>query len=312
MVIGGALADIWPIFLDVGSDGRYSGRYMADKRSIAQLLSQHARQWNSPAEIKAAVADVPDRTLRRWLGELVREGVMERAGSRKGTRYRWKPTPKEEQRPPAVAADADAGRSTTQIQSVFSPVSEQLLKRIDAPLYTRPPVTYSEEWVASYVPNRSNYLTTEQRAQLHAQGKRSPLYGQAGTYIQKIYNRLLIDLSYNSARPEGNTYTLADTEHLVIQGVSAQGKLDAERVMILNHKEAIRYLVQNVRSLTPTEETIRTVHYLLSDSLVPPGMAGQIRSDSIGGNGTNYAPLEGRERLAQLLNRVLDHARRLD
>jgi Fic family protein len=96
---------------------------------------------------------------------------------------------------------------------------------------------------------------------LHARGKRSPLYGQAGTYIQKIYNRLLIDLSYNSARLEGNTYTLADTEHLVIQGVSAPGKLDAERIMILNHKEAIRYLVQNIRSLTPNEETIRTLHY---------------------------------------------------
>jgi hypothetical protein len=131
-----------------------------------------------------------------------------------------------------VAADADAGRSTTPIQPVFSPESEQLLKRIDAPLYTRPPVTYSEEWVASYVPNQSTYLTAEQLAQLHAQGKRSPLYGQAGTYIQKIYNRLLIDLSYNSARLEGNTYTLADTEHLVIQGVSAPGKLDAERIMI--------------------------------------------------------------------------------
>jgi hypothetical protein len=83
----------------------------------------------------------------------------------------------------------------------------------------------------------------------------------------------------------GNTYTLADTEHLVIQSVSAQGKLDAERVMILNHKEAIRYLVQNVRSLTPTEETIRTVHYLLSDSLVPPGMAGQIQIQPLICNG---------------------------
>jgi DNA-binding HxlR family transcriptional regulator len=67
---------------------------MADKRAIAQFLSQHAEQWISPAEIKAAVADVPDRTLRRWLGELVHQGVIERSGSRKGTRYRWKPTAK--------------------------------------------------------------------------------------------------------------------------------------------------------------------------------------------------------------------------
>jgi Fic family protein len=285
---------------------------MADKRSIAQLLSQHAERWSPLVEIKAEVADVPDRTLRRWLSELVNEGVIERSGSRKGTRYRWKPTAKEEQRLPAVATDAHAGRSATPSQLIFSPESEQLLKRIDAPLYTRAPVTYSEEWVTSYVPNQSTYLTAEQRAQLHAQGKRSPLYGQAGTYIQKIYNRLLIDLSYNSARLEGNTYTLADTEHLVIQDVSAPGKLDAERIMILNHREAIRYLVQNVRTLVPNEEAIRTLHYLLSDSLVAPGMAGQIRNDSIGVTGTTYAPLEGKERLTRLLNQLLDTARRID
>src|SRR6266436_2158890 len=101
---------------------------MADKHSIAQLLSQHAERWNSPAEIKTEIAGVPDRTLRRWLGELVHEGVIERSGSRKGTRYRWKRTA--ERRQTAVAADADAGRSTTQIQPVFSPESEQLLRRI--------------------------------------------------------------------------------------------------------------------------------------------------------------------------------------
>jgi hypothetical protein len=81
--------------------------------------------------------------------------------------------------------------------------------------------------------------------------------------------------------------------------------------MILNHKEAIRYLVQNVRSLMPNEETIRTLHYLLSDSLVAPGIAGQIRSESIGVTGTTYAPLEGKERLTLLLNQLLDTARRI-
>jgi prophage maintenance system killer protein len=82
--------------------------------------------------------------------------------------------------------------------------------------------------------------------------------------------------------------------------------------MILNHIEAIRYLVKNVRTLTPNEEAIRTLHYLLSDSLVAPGMAGQIRSDSIGVTGTTYSPLEGKERLTQLLNQVLDTARHID
>jgi hypothetical protein len=41
-------------------------------------------------------------------------------------------------------------------------------------------------------------------------------------------------------------------------------------------------------------------------------MAGQIRSDSIGVTGTTYAPLDGKERLTQLLNQLLDTARRID
>jgi Fic family protein len=165
--------------------------------------------------------------------------------------------------------------------------------------------------VAAYAPDHSFYLSATQRKLLQT-GKRPNIHQRAGTYIQKIYDRLLVDLSYNSARLEGNTYTVADTERLVLQGIGAEGKLDAERIMILNHKEAIRYLVQNVEKLALRDETVRTLHYLLADSLVAPGMAGQIREDSIRISGTTYAPLEGRERLSRLLTAVLKKARQIE
>ena len=275
---------------------------MADKATITKYLSQQPGRWTSPAEIKAAIPGVPERTLRRWLGELVNEGLAERTGERKVTRYR------------SVASDKPPARPTTEAKTptIFSPASVKLLKRIEAPLYTRPPTTYSEVWVDSYIPNESAYLSAEQRTELKGLGKRAPIYGRASTYLQKIYNRLLIDLSYNSSRLEGNTYTLADTEQLVIQGVAAQGKPNAERIMVLNHKEAIRYLAQHVESLSVNEETIRTLHYLLADSLIAPGMAGQIREDSIAVSGTTYAPLEGRDRLTRLLRNLLEKARRIE
>ena len=50
-----------------------------------------------------------------------------------------------------MASGTDAGGYTTQIELIFSPEGEQLLKRIDAPIYTRLPAIYSEEWVASYI-----------------------------------------------------------------------------------------------------------------------------------------------------------------
>ena len=118
----------------------------------------------------------------------------------------------------------------------------------------------------------------------------------------------MIDFSFNSSRLEGNTYSLADTEKLLLQGAAAPGKPNAERIMILNHKEAIAYLVRDA-ALQVDEPTIRTLHYLLADSLVAPELAGQIRDETVRVSGSTYAPLEGRDRLMRLLNAVLERAR---
>jgi Fic family protein len=248
---------------------------------------------------------VPERTLRNWLTSLIEEGAIQFRGERKGRQYRLRP---DSNVGTATVLSVHEGRSTPTLE-IFSPESLALIKRVEAPIYTRPPATYREDWLDSYVPNQSAYLTAKQRKELAALGKRDPIYGRARTYIKKIYDRLLIDFSFNSSRLEGNTYSLADTERLVLQGAAAPGKLDAERIMILNHKEAIAYLVRNVEALEVEEATIRTLHYLLADSLVSPDLAGQIRDESIRVSGTTYSPLEGRERLARLLHLLLEKAR---
>ena len=280
---------------------------MADKSQVLNLLHARGDGWTSRAQIRATI-DVPDRTLRNWLKDLVEEGAIESRGERKGRRYRLVERPAGvvpgagtiavEGQPPAVA-----------VPPIFTAESQALIKRTEAPLYTRPPATYREDWLQTYVPNESAYLTPKQREELAALGKRAPIYGHAGTYIKKSYDRLLIDFSFNSARLEGNTYTLADTERLLLQGAAAPGKPNVERIMILNHKEAIAYLVRHIDTLQPDESTIRTLHYLLADSLVAPGAAGQIRDESIRVSGTTDAPPEGRERLARLLLSLLEKAR---
>ena len=280
---------------------------MSGKNRLAEYLQFHLMAWCKLSDIKKTVEGVPDRTLRRWLAELVSKGSVERVGNNKGTRYRWL-APANESVHTIAQTQSSFNTSLFSDTQCFSDTSRQFLRRVQAPLYTRSPVTYSEQWLNDYIPNQTFYLTASQRTSLHQQGKRRGIQGQAGTYIQKIYNRLLIDLSYNSARLEGNTYTLADTEQLLLKGVSAGGKFNEERVMILNHKEAIRYVVQNTQTLMPNEETIRTLHYLLADGLVAPGMAGQIRDESIGISGTTYAPLDGKNRLSRLLTVVLEKA----
>jgi Fic family protein len=280
---------------------------MADKETLKDYFGHHDRQWLSAAQAREALPGVPERTLRNWLFSLVQEGTLERTGKKKGVRYRLIGSPtnvgSEHSAPDSTATTATA--DTHESTEVFSAAAVDILRRVDQPLYMRPPVTYSDDWVRSYIPNLTFYLTEAQRNRLRQRGKRPFIQGRAGTYIQKIYNRLLIDLSYNSSRLEGNTYSLADTERLVIKGIGAEGKLKEEQVMILNHKEAIRYLAQNAPHQNPDEETIRTLHYLLADGLVAPELAGQIRNDGVLVSGTTYVPLEGRERLEERLQNLL-------
>ena len=66
----------------------------------------------------------------------------------------------------------------------------------------------------------------------------------SGVWARRIYSRLLIDLSWNSSRLEGNTYSLLETERLLELGEAADGKDALEAQMILNHKAAIELLVE--------------------------------------------------------------------
>jgi len=140
----------------------------------------------SAAELRAAVSGVPDRTLRNWLAALVRSGDIESRGERKGRRYRSRP------RGPIVGIAASGNTWYGQLSDkIFSEESEALLRRIEAPIYARAPATYHGQWLAAYVPNESAYLSVSQRESLNTLGKRDPIFRQAGTYIRKIYDRLL-------------------------------------------------------------------------------------------------------------------------
>ena len=176
------------------------------------------------------------------------------------------------------------------------------------PLFQRQPVTYDTDWLAAYEPNHTAYFHTNEVAQLEAQGARASIGDPAGTYAKRIYNRLLIDLSYHSSRLEGNTYSLLDTQRLVIEGRSADGKLDLETVMIVNHKEAIRHLVDQSLQRGIGYDEILTLHYLLSDALVPAEHSGAVRDHGVRVGASSYIPLEDRTRLQRQLRIVAERA----
>ncbi|MBS0622925.1 MAG: Fic family protein [Verrucomicrobia bacterium] len=195
-------------------------------------------------------------------------------------------------------------RSYEQKPSIFRQESLKVIEQVRRPIYERQPISYSKEWLDAYEPNSTYYVPASLRDQLLQAGKRNDHQDPAGTYAHKIFNRLLIDLSYNSSRLEGNTYSLLDTERLLLQGASAEGKLDEEKVMILNHKEAIRYLVDHAAHLEVNKETICTLHYLLAADLVEPRYAGKVRDHGVRIGGSTYLPFEDSQRLQIQLERV--------
>jgi Fic family protein len=148
---------------------------------------------------------------------------------------------------------------------------------------------------------------------LHKEGKRINKQVAAGTYAQQICQRLLIDLSYNSSRLEGNTYSRLDTQKLLEDGVSAEGKIEEETVMIMNHKEAILFMIQNASEIEINRYTILNLHNLLSqDLLADPSNCGAIRKMEVDIGKSAYKPLSNPHQLEELFELILLKARKIE
>lgn len=107
---------------------------------------------------------------------------------------------------------------------------------------------------------------------------------------KKELERLIIELSWKSSKIEGNTYTLLDTEKLILENKPAEGKTKQETQMILNHKNAFNFVYSN-RMLfkTLTRENLEELHKMLVKDL---DIALGLRKSSIGVSGSVYRPLD--------------------
>jgi Fic family protein len=162
---------------------------------------------------------------------------------------------------------------------------------LKTPYNQRKPAGYNREFLDRYIPNKTCYLAEDIRRQLKAAGQPNPPSLPAGTYARRILERLLVDLSWASSRMEGNTYDILETERLIRFGQEAEGKDRKEAVMILNHKEAIQYIVDNLDSINIARQDIFNIHALLADGLLTnPAMAGRLRRMPVGITHSNYTP----------------------
>lgn len=118
--------------------------------------------------------------------------------------------------------------------------------------------------------------------------------------------RLVIELSWKSSKIEGNTYTLLDTEKLILENKEAAGHTHSEAQMILNHKDAFNFVRENptyFRALSKTH--IEELHAILIKGM---DVGKGLRERMVGITGSAYRPLDNvhqvREGLEALIGAI--------
>ena len=245
------------------------------------------------------------RTLQRRLAWLVEQQRIEMLGERRTARYR-RPLPA------AVRAEEPEPTWRTPPQPDDLPVSAagaEIRAYVTQPRHLRSPVGYRQSFLEQYHPNHTAYLPSALREQLHAMGRSPAEQTPAGTFARDMLNRLLIDLSWASSQLEGNTYSRLDTERLIAFGQAAEGKDALETQMILNHKQAIEYLVLTPDNARVQTDTLIALHAFLSDGLMAdPTAVGRVRRRAVEIGGSVYLPLALPQRLEELLGIVVQMA----
>lgn len=246
-------------------------------QAILEYIAAHPSAGRE--DIRRHVApDASPPTIWRILKKLIDEGKLEVAGRARATRY--------------SLAGAAIVRAHLKI-----------------PYNQRKPATYNKTFLDHYIPDKTFYLDAHDRQRLQQAGRPVAQPLAAGTYARRILEKLLVDLSWASSRMEGNTYNILETEQLIRFGQEASGKDRKEAVMILNHKESIQYIVDNLADIAISRQDILSIHALLSNGLLAdPAMAGRLRRFPVGISKSSYTPLDDRFAIEEEFDIVIQKA----
>lgn len=275
-----------------------------------QEMEERLRRLGGRASLSALLQPGETRsTLLRRLDYLVKMGKVRVEGRAKNTQY-------------ALVEGWDSPNERAKLASLknsepipFSDTSMELRELLRRPLLSRSPVGYVRDFLESYIPNQSSYLGQKDLARMKAIGIaiNPEELAPAGTYAKQILGRLLIELSWNSSRLEGNTYSLLDTQRLIEKGIAAQGKGAQEAQMILNHKAAIEFIVDSGRETGMNSMTIRNIHAILSDNLLEsPELSGALRRESVAIGGSVYLPLANHWAIVELFELFIQRAAEIE
>lgn len=155
------------------------------------------------------------RTLQRHLAQMIASGKIQLIGQ--GRNIRYEITTHQSETFPEMTA-------STEFPIPLSKEGDEIRQYVEQKIQYRTPAGYNKNFLEEYQPNQTFYLPENVRSQFHKEGILNHSHEPGSTYSRKMLSRLLIDLSFNSSRLEGNTYSLLETGHLLMDGKQAVSK----------------------------------------------------------------------------------------
>ncbi len=248
---------------------------MTRENEILQYLHYNPGASRSEIETGMNLKESP-ATVKRILAGLVESGQAVVIGQGRATRY-------------SVSAQAHVTMPLN-IDTYFEKETDERIVQTD----------FNFELINDILP-KVELFTPQEKEQLDALQAQftKNIKDITPTEYRKEMERLGIDLSWKSSQIEGNTYSLLETEKLLKEKQTAQGKTKEEAVMLLNHKDALDYILEEPEHLKElTIRRIEELHTLLVKELdVDKG----IRRRRVGVTGTNYRPLDNEFQIREAL-----------
>lgn len=245
-------------------------------REILQYLHYHPLSSRDEIAI-GTVFEGSDATMKRLIATAVQNGDVVVEGKARATRYRL--------------SDQAHLLMPLNLDTYFAlDVDERQVQ-----------TSFNFELIRELLP-AVTLFTDEEKAQLVSlQAEfRQHVSEMTENEYRKEMERLGIDLSWKSSQIEVNTYSLLETERLLRESKTADGKTKEEAVMLLNHKDALHFILDNPDSLQNlTISHIEDIHQLLTKELsVDRG----IRHRRVGITGTNYHPLDNEFQIREAMH----------
>lgn len=233
---------------------------------IIEFIKNHPR-CTSQEILDGLNLDMSVATLRRKLQELVAEDLINTIGELKSRKY-----------------------EISNAYNIIRPidVDQYFEKEIDERIIQD---KFNSELISETLQNIFIFTNTELDQLNNLQEKFTSNSSKLSkSEYKNEMERLAIDLSWKSSQIEGNTYSLLETERLLKDKETAAGKTKDEATMLLNHKDALDFIIKNPNYINPlTVSSIEDIHSILVKEL---DISRNIRSRRVGISGTNYKPLD--------------------